>query len=169
MGDAQVEFGTHLLFQLSDIPACKVGIEICEDLWAVNPPSGDLALAGANIILNPSASDELLGKADYRRELVRNQSARCLAAYVYAGSGPGESTTDVVFGGHALIAENGNMLAESERFNFESHLTLADVDLDRLNHERRSNSSFSFAAAITKAIRSSSRTTYRSSPIANSQ
>jgi NAD+ synthase (glutamine-hydrolysing) len=152
IGPWMAPFGTHLLFQLSDAPSCKVGIEICEDLWAVNPPSGDLALAGATIFLNPSASDELLGKADYRRELVRNQSARCLAAYVYAGSGPGESTTDVVFGGHALIAENGSMLAESDRFSFNSHLTLADIDIDRLNHERRTNSSFSFASTITKEM-----------------
>ena len=152
IGHSQAPFGTNILFQLSDAPECKVGIEICEDLWAVNPPSGDLALAGATIILNPSASDELLGKADYRRELVRSQSARCLSAYVYAGSGPGESTTDVVFGGHALIAENGGLLAESDRFNFESHLILADVDVDRLNHERRSNSSFSFGGALVKEM-----------------
>jgi NAD+ synthase (glutamine-hydrolysing) len=153
IGQWMAPFGTNLLFQLSDAPHCKVGIEICEDLWAVNPPSGDLALAGATILLNPSASDELLGKADYRRELVRSQSARCLAAYVYSGCGPGESTTDVVFGGHALIAENGSILAESDRFNFDSHLTLADVDIDRLNHERRTNSSFSFGGAISKETR----------------
>jgi NAD+ synthase (glutamine-hydrolysing) len=150
--DQPVPFGTNLLIALAGEPLCKIGIEICEDLWAVNPPSGDLALAGATVLLNPSASVDLLGKADYRRDLVKQQSARTLAAYVYAGSGPGESTTDVVYGGHALIAENGIVLAESERFSFESHLTLADVDVDRLNHERHSNSSFSFGGNLMKAM-----------------
>lgn len=139
-----VSFGTHLLFPLSDVPGAVVGVEICEDLWAVIPPSSDQALAGANILLNASASDELLGKADYRRELVRDQAARCLAAYAYSACGPGESSTDMVFGGHALIAENGSLLAESERYHFDSQMVLADIDVDRLNHERRTNSSFSF-------------------------
>ncbi len=146
LGPHPVSFGLNLLFPLSDVPGAVVGIEICEDVWAVNPPSGDQALAGANILLNLSASDELLGKAAYRSELVRTQAARCLAAYVYSASGPGESTTDMVFGGHALIAENGSMLAESERFRFDSQLILADIDVDRLNHERRTNSSFSFGS-----------------------
>jgi len=149
LGNAEVPFGPDLLFELvdaaTDVTLCKVGIEVCEDLWAVTPLSNDQALAGATILLNPSASVELLGKAEYRRELVKQQAARCLAAYAYAGSGPGESTTDVVFGGHALIAENGSLLTESDRFSFESHLVVADVDVDRLNHERRVNSSFSQA------------------------
>ena len=146
LGETDVPFGTDLLFELSDAATdatlCKIGIEVCEDLWAVTPLSNDQALAGANVLLNPSASVELLGKAEYRRALVTQQAARCLAAYAYAGSGPGESTTDVVFGGHALIAENGSLLTESERFSFESHLVVADVDVGRLNHERRVNSSF---------------------------
>jgi NAD+ synthase (glutamine-hydrolysing) len=146
LGGQIVPFGTDLLF--SDTAAgCTFGVEICEDLWAVNPPSGDLCLAGANLIVNPSASNELIGKASYRRDLVRQQSARCLTAYAYASAGPGESTTDVVFSGHCLIAENGTILTESERFRFDSQLICADFDLSRLDHERFRNSSFSAARA----------------------
>lgn len=140
-----VPFGTDLLFQASNVSACVIGIEICEDLWAVHPPSGDMALAGATLLLNPSASDEVLGKSDYRRELVKQQSARCLAACLYAGAGPGESTTDVVFAGHSLIAENGIVLAETERFHFSTEMAVADMDVQRLVHERLKNSSFSSA------------------------
>ncbi|MFN8441598.1 MAG: NAD(+) synthase [Caldilineaceae bacterium] len=138
----EVPFGIDLLFDATDLPGCLIGVEICEDLWAVEPPSGKQALAGATLLLNPSASDDLLTKADYRRELVRSQSARCLAAYLYAGAGPGESTTDVVFGGHSMIAENGSLLAETERFRFETQLAIADIDLQRLAHERWTNTSF---------------------------
>lgn len=140
----EISVSTDLLFTDSGTGA-KIGIEICEDLWAVNPPSGDLCLAGANLILNPSASNELLGKMPYRRELVKQQSARCLTAYAYASAGPGESSTDVVYSGHSMIAENGAIIAESERFQFETQLTLADVDFERLSHERLINSSFSAA------------------------
>lgn len=140
-----VPFGADLLFEASDLPGCTVGLEICEDLWAVCPPSGDLALAGATIIANPSASVELLCKAGYRVELVRQQSARCLAAYAYAAAGPGESTTDLVYSGHSMIAENGALLAEAERFSFDSTITVADVDLQHLAQERLRNSSFSAA------------------------
>ncbi len=142
---AEVPFGADVLFEAGNLPGCVIGIEICEDLWAVNPPSGGMALAGATVLLNPSASDELLGKADYRRDLVRQQSARCLAAYVYAAAGPGESTTDVVFGGHSMIAENGALLAEAERFRFDTQIVMADVDAQRLAAERVRNSSFSAA------------------------
>ncbi len=141
----ETPFGADLLFEAGNLPGCVIGIEICEDLWAVNPPSGALALAGATVLLNPSASNELLGKADYRRDLVRQQSARCLAAYVYAAAGPGESTTDVVFGGHSMIAENGTLLAEAERFRFDTQIIAADVDVQRLAAERLRNSSFSAA------------------------
>lgn len=136
-----VPFGTDLLFDLGT-PHAVLGIELCEDLWSASPPSGALALAGATIIANPSASPEVLGKSAYRRELVRMQSARCLAAYLYAGSGPGESSMDVVFGGHSLIAENGSLLAENERFNFATNYITADIDLQHLSHERLNNSSF---------------------------
>ena len=97
-----VPFSASLLFPFPNLPACTIGIEVCEDLWAVEPPSGSQALAGATLICNPSASNELLGKSAYRKELVRAQSARCLAAYVYASSGPGESSTDLVFSGHCM-------------------------------------------------------------------
>jgi len=146
LGDYSAPLATNLLFA-DDVAGCTFGVEVCEDLWAVHPPSGDLCLAGANLILNPSASNELLGKAAYRRDLVRQQSARCLAAYAYAGAGPGESSTDVVFSGHCLIAENGSMLAESERFKFDTQITCADLDLGRLQHERLCNSSFSAGIA----------------------
>lgn len=141
----QVPFGVDLLFVADEMPGCVVGIEICEDLWAVEPPSGQLALAGVTVLVNPSASNELLGKADYRRDLVRQQSARCLAAYLYAGAGAGESTTDIVYSGHCLIAENGTLLAESARFRLDTQLVIADLDLQRLDHERIKNSSFSQA------------------------
>ncbi len=137
-----VPFGADLLFRATNLPEAVLGIEICEDLWAVEPPSGALALAGATVLLNPSASNELLGKVDYRRDLVRQQSARCLAAYLYAGSGPGESTTDTVWAGHSLIAENGLILAETERFRFETQMVMADLDVQRLVHERLRNNTF---------------------------
>ncbi len=142
-----VPVGTDLLFDLAGRPHACLGLEICEDLWAVEPPSGALALAGATILANLSAGNELLGKAAYRRDLVVQQSARLLAAYVYAGAGPGESSTDLVFSGHQLIAEAGQLLAESRAFQFSTDVVIADVDLQRLTHERLRNSSFSAATA----------------------
>ena len=106
------------------------------------PPSGELSLAGANVIVNLSASDALVGKRDYRRDLVRNQSARCMAAYVYSSAGVHESTTDMVFSGHLMIAENGSLLAESRPFSRESEIIYADVDVERLNMQRLSEGSF---------------------------
>ena len=138
----QIPFGEDLLFRADGCPWCMVGIEICEDGWAVSPPSGPQALAGANLLLNLSASPEILGKQAYRRALVASQSARCLAAYAYASAGPNESSTDLVFSGHSLISENGLLLAETERFQFDSQLALADIDLQRLVGERQRNSSF---------------------------
>ena len=120
----------------------RVGVELCEDLWTPAPPSGELALAGANVIVNLSASDALVGKRDYRRNLVMNQSARCMAAYVYASAGVHESTTDMVFSGHLMIAENGSMLAESKPFSRETEIVYADVDVERLNMQRLSEGSF---------------------------
>ncbi len=142
-----VPVGADLLFKAETMPSLTIGIEICEDLWAVNPPSGEMALAGATLIVNPSASDELLGKGDYRLELVKHQSARCLAAYLYACAGPGESTTDVVYAGHSLIAENGTVLAATERFQFSTQAAIADIDVQQLVHERVKNSAFSAAAS----------------------
>lgn len=143
IGGHSVPIASNLLFVEKNLPTFAIGIEICEDLWSVEPPSGALALAGATLIFNPSASNELLGKHNYRRDLVRSQSARCLAGYVYASSGPGESSTDVVFSGHCMISENGALLAESERFCFDTQIVYADIDLDRIQHERLCSSSFS--------------------------
>ena len=152
LGDSDIPVSPRVLF--TDSPfGLTLGVEICEDLWAVNPPSGELCLAGANVILNPSASNELLGKAPYRRDLVKQQSARCLAAYAYVSAGPGESSTDIVYSGHGLIAENGALLAESERFQFGTQMTCADIDLQRLTHERLANGSFSAARAALPCLR----------------
>ncbi|MCA1964321.1 MAG: NAD(+) synthase [Prosthecobacter sp.] len=137
-----IPIGTDLLFTAHDVPGFVLGVEICEDLWTVIPPSSHAALAGATVLANPSASDEVLGKAPYRRALVGQQSARCLAAYVYAGAGAGESSTDVVYSGHGLVAENGVLLAETERFSFQTQAALADVDLQRLQHERLKSAAF---------------------------
>jgi NAD+ synthase (glutamine-hydrolysing) len=126
-----------------DFGVLRLGVEICEDLWAPNPPSTALALGGANVIANPSGSNELVAKADYRRQLVSNQSARLHAAYVYAGSGPTESTKDIVFGGHTLIAENGSLLAEGPRFELAGAWCVTDVDVDRLATERARNITWS--------------------------
>lgn len=120
----------------------RIGVELCEDLWTAAPPSGNLALAGANVILNLSASDALVGKGDYRRNLVMNQSARCMAAYVYASAGVHESTTDMVFSGHLMIAENGSMLAERKNYSRKSEIIFADIDVQRLNAQRLSEGSF---------------------------
>lgn len=118
------------------------GVEICEDVWAPTPPSNHLALAGADIIFNLSASDELIGKHDYLKSLLCQQSARTICGYVYSGAGFGESTQDVVYGGNALIYENGQLLAESERFAMESQLVFAQIDVEKLNSDRRSNTTF---------------------------
>lgn len=120
----------------------RIGVELCEDLWTPVPPSGELSLAGANVIVNLSASDALVGKRDYRRNLVLNQSARCMAAYVYASAGVHESTTDMVFSGHLMVAENGSMVSESKPFSRETEIVYGDVDVQRLNMQRLSEGSF---------------------------
>ncbi len=137
---SEVPFGTDLIF--TDGLDFVLGVEICEDLRGVIPPSSKMALAGAKVICNLSAGTGLAGKAEYRRELVKQQSARCLAAYALAGAGVHESTTDCVFSGHALIAENGRLAVENHRFNRKSSMVLADVDLKRLRNARYSDSSF---------------------------
>jgi NAD+ synthase (glutamine-hydrolysing) len=145
-----VPFGIDLLFECGDL---VVGVEICEDLWMPVPPSSLQAAAGANLLINLSASNEIIGKASYRELLVRSQSGRCLAAYAYSSAGPSESTTDIVFGGHCMIAENGSMLAQSERVGKpgcawldQSHAT-ADVDIQRLAHDRQLTLSWQQAAS----------------------
>jgi NAD+ synthase (glutamine-hydrolysing) len=129
---------------------CRVGIEICEDLWMPIPPTSSHALAGATILVNPSASPIAVAKADYRRQLISQQSARCIAGYVYAGAGPNESSSDVVFDGHAVIAENGTMLRESERFSFDPQCIIADVDVERLQRERAMTGSFGQGVAADR-------------------
>ncbi|AIQ31103.1 MULTISPECIES: NAD(+) synthase [Paenibacillus] len=136
IGGAVVPIGNDLIFACESNGNVSFGVEICEDLWVPVPPSSLLAQAGATLLFNPSASNELVGKADYRRQLVGSQSASCVAGYVYAGCNTGESTTDVVFGGHSLIAENGQLLAESERFTHESRMITADIDLPRIQYSR---------------------------------
>lgn len=129
-----------ILFTTCD--GVKFGIEICEDVWAPIPPSNNLALAGADIILNLSASDELIGKHDYLRGLLAQQSARTISGYVYASCGFGESTQDVVYGGNAMIFENGRLLAEGERFSFQPQIKMCQIDVEKLRTERRQNTTF---------------------------
>ncbi len=135
-----VPFNEWLLFKDAG-SELVIGIEICEDLWAPIPPSSYHAQYGANMILNLSASNESVGKTEYRRNLVKGQSARCMAAYLYASAGPGESTTDVVFGGHAMIAENGILLQE-DWMNFDGTLLIEDIDIEKLMNDRRKFNSF---------------------------
>jgi NAD+ synthase (glutamine-hydrolysing) len=137
-----VPFGTAQLFQAQDVDGLVIGVEICEDLWVPIPPSSFQALQGATLLVNLSASNEVIGKSGYRRQLVVNQSGRCIAAYVYAACGVWESTTDVVFGGHSMIAENGVLLAELQRFQREDELLVADIDLDHLRADRLRTNSF---------------------------
>ena len=136
----QVPFGTSLLFRCREMPSFVLGVEICEDLWSALPPSTFHALAGATVIANLSASDETVGKAEYRRALVENQSARLLCGYLYASAGHGESTQDMVFAGHDLIAENGTLLAEAAPFAGGRAET--ELDCQRLEAERARNTSF---------------------------
>lgn len=136
-----VPIAAKLLFDLKKYNIC-IGVEICEDLWATIPPSSYMSLAGANIILNLSASNELVSKNEYRLQLISQQSARCICAYVYSSAGCGESTTDTVFSGHNIVSENGTMLTQSKMFSKESELIFADVDIERLNADRIKISTF---------------------------
>ncbi len=126
---------TSVLFKAKTMPKLVIGAEICEDLWTMCPPSTDAAKAGATLIVNLSASDAITGKSEYRRELIKNQSARLMAGYVYASAGNGESTMDVVYSGHNLIAENGTILNESKQF--ATGLTISEIDVDKMSAERR--------------------------------
>ncbi len=140
-----VPFGA-LIFSLKENPRLKVFAEICEDLWVPVPPSSHAALAGATVIANLSASNVVIGKHQYRRELAANQSARCIAAYLYSAAGAGESTTDLAWDGHAMAYENGSLLAESQRFSSSAQLTFADIDLERLEADRMRQNSFGESA-----------------------
>ncbi len=139
-------FGTDLVFRHAEQPKLALFAEICEDLWVPAPPSSFAALAGATLIANLSASNVTIGKDQYRRELASNQSARCIAAYLYSAAGAGESTTDLAWDGHAMVYENGTLLAESRRYAAEAQLTCADVDLDRLLADRMRQGSFGQSA-----------------------
>ena len=134
-----VPMGTNLLFETSDT---TFGIEICEDLWSTIPPSSTLALQGAEILFNLSADNEGIGKHGYLRSLISQQSARCIAGYVFSSCGFGESTTDVVFAGNGLIYENGSELAHNKRFSLEEQLVISEIDVERLRAERRINTTF---------------------------
>lgn len=136
----KIPFGTHYVFASTTNSNFKFGVEICEDLWLPDAPSTKLALNGANLILNPSASNEITTKSDYRRLLVSSQSARLVCGYVYCNAGNGESTTDVVFSGHHIISENGTMIKESR--GFDSELIYGDLDLKKLSSERRKMTTF---------------------------
>ena len=142
-----VPMGCNLLF---DTPDTTFGIELCEDVWAAVPPSSSLALQGAEIIFNLSADDEGIGKHAYLRSLLSQQSARCLAGYVFSSCGFGESTTDVVFGGNGLIYENGTLLAAGKRFSMEEQVVISEIDVEYLRTERRVNTTF---AACRKTVR----------------
>ncbi|MCR3759792.1 NAD(+) synthase [Clostridium felsineum] len=136
---ADVPFGSDLIFRCGDL---KLGLEICEDLWAPIPPSSYLSIMGANVILNPSASNEVVSKADYRRSLISNQSGRCMCAYIYSSAGVFESSTDVVFSGHMLICENGSILSENDRFERDNLVLTSIIDLEKLQSERLKNVTF---------------------------
>jgi len=146
-----VPFGTDLIFRARQQPLLALHVEICEDVWVPIPPSSYAALAGATVLVNLSASNITIGKAAYRHQLVSLQSARCQAAYLYSSAGIGESTTDLAWDGQALIYEAGECLAESARFLNESHVIYADVDLERLSHERMRQNSFGASAQKHKA------------------
>ena len=138
----QIPFGNDLVFDAANIDGFSVFVECCEDVWTPIPPSTYGAMAGATILANHSASNITIGKADYRRNLCMGQSGRCLAAYLYSAAGPGESTTDVAWDGHAIICENGELLAEAERFPDQGQMITADIDVGRLLQERMRQGSF---------------------------
>ena len=144
----RVRLCARQLFACKEMPDLVVGVEICEDLWVPAPPSEALALSGATVLLNLSASDEIIGKAAYRRSLVQGQSGRLLCAYAYADAGRGESTQDMVFAGHDLIAENGTILAETKRF--QNEMAVCDVDVQRLAADRRRSNTFAPGAALPR-------------------
>lgn len=144
-----IPFGTDLIFSSDSF---NFGVEICEDLWVTIPPSSYLSLLGANIIFNLSASNELVSKADYRKELIKNQSARSICSYVYSSAGVFESSTDLLFSGHLLIGENGTILKENERFQRENEIIYSDIDVFKLKAERLKNLSFRDSSKITPFI-----------------
>jgi NAD+ synthase (glutamine-hydrolysing) len=145
IGDREYPVSAQMLFTAGNV---SVGIEICEDLWAPVPPGALLAMQGANILFNLSASNELIGKNDYLKSVIRQQSAGCIAGYVYVSSGFGESTTDLVFAGKCFIAENGVLLGESERFPMREKLLVGEIDVDYLHHDRQVNTCFTQGLSV---------------------
>jgi len=141
-GQSEVPFGTRLLFRCDSQPLFNFFVEICEDLWTPIPPSSYAALAGATVLVNVSASNITVGKDEYRRQLVANQSGRCIAAYLYCAAGYGESTTDLAWDGHAMMYENGSRIVESERYRYSSHMIAGEVDLDRIVQDRMRTNTF---------------------------
>jgi NAD+ synthase (glutamine-hydrolysing) len=165
IGLHQAPFGPDLLFTAEDLPGLTIHIEICEDVWVPMPPSGIGALAGATVLANLSASNITIGKADQRRLLSQSQSARCLAAYLYAAAGTGESTTDLAWDGQCSIFENGVTLAESPRFQVEAQHAVADIDLDMLRQERLRMGSFDDNRRVhAEAVATFRRVTFRLDP-----
>jgi len=138
----QVPFGTDLLFEAEEDSRECFGIEICEDLWVPIPPSSYQAISGATLLFNLSASNDIIGKYEYRRDLVKQQSGKCVAGYIYTSCGIDESTTDVVFGGHAVIAENGGIITENDRFLRKEQLIYTEIDIEKLINDRFKNTSF---------------------------
>ena len=146
----EIPFGPQILFECEEMPDLVVSAEICEDVWSPIPPSIEAALCGATVIANCSASDETVGKDSYRARLISGQSARLIAGYIYANAGEGESTTDVVFGGHNIIAENGTILEETKRFTNET--IYSEFDIERIVSERRKNTTFQMSEDYNELI-----------------
>ncbi len=153
LGGNAVPIGVDLIFEADACPELRFGVELCEDLWVAEPPSGKLALAGASLIFNLSASNEVVGKTRFRRDLVKMQSARCHAAYVYAGAGLGESSTDIVYAGECFIAQDDVLLAASEKFPLAGAMISAQIDLELLSHRRRTNAEFLASTAPARTFR----------------
>ena len=164
-GERDVPFGAKLLFQPEEQPLATFAVEICEDLWTPIPPSSHAALAGANVLLNLSASNVTVGKHEYRRELVANQSARCIAGYLYVGAGFGESTTELAWDGHGMIYENGTRIAETERYAYRAQVALGDLDLDRIVQDRMRTNTFGQTAALHREALAQYRTVRFSLPL----
>lgn len=156
-GQKDIPFGADIIFKVANINNFNFFLEICEDVWVPIPPSSFASMAGATIIGNLSASNITIGKSEYRHQLAANQSARCVAAYLYAAAGAGESTTDLAWDGHAMIYENGNLLTESVRFSQQAQIIYSDIDLDRLAQDRMRLNSFSQNATTHKDRLSSFR------------
>ena len=149
----RVPFGTDLLFELQGVTSAIIGVEICEDLWVPLSPHEYQAQGGATVLFNLSASNEVIGKSDWRKTMVSSESGRCVAAYCYVSASIGESSNDAVFGGHSIIAENGVILQESKRLAADSQLLISDIDLDRLAHDRRVTTTFNDVPRTSQAFR----------------